>query len=403
MARSLTLEEKNVAVLEKLSLEEDFALERVKVAYMDKPLQTKDCVNSGSEEHVAEERTEDAENELAAQLGQVTNGTGQEISDLKEQLGMETSAGLRLSEENERLAKQVAHEERANKELEQKHRDLESEVQKVKQELSATRQSPKDEGDLHARLGNEMGAVLIKREEMIDKLEKANRTLQEQLETARDVHKHVQRSYNTVEIRLYIAKQARMKLERDLQSRSTHLGEELEKATKTKEEALKGMTSMKNNLERKIFEQAAMELRLKLECGKLRSVYARSAQARLELEEASDYEHQRLSVLLQKALLERDQASEDSTESKDHLGAMYQKDLEARVRAERKCHKLHLEAEESRKAQAKKERDMGERESVLVRRLQSMDIGFLDELARRERAEQELRLWKWQHGVIAWD
>jgi hypothetical protein len=69
MARSLTLEKKDVAVLEKLSLEEDFALERVKVAYMDKPLQTKDCVNSGSEEHVAKDRTEDAENELAAQLG----------------------------------------------------------------------------------------------------------------------------------------------------------------------------------------------------------------------------------------------------------------------------------------------------------------------------------------------
>jgi predicted nucleic acid-binding Zn-ribbon protein len=101
---------------------------------------------------------------------------------------------------------------------------------------------------LHARLGNEMGAVLIKREEMIDKLEKANRTLQEQLETARDAHKHWQRSYNTVEIRLCIAKQARMKLERDLQSWSTHLGEELEQATKTKEEALKGMISIKNNL-----------------------------------------------------------------------------------------------------------------------------------------------------------
>jgi cell division protein FtsB len=54
---------------------------------------------------------------------------------------MEKSAGLRISEENKRLVKQVAHEERANKELKQKHHDLESEVQKVKQELSATRQS----------------------------------------------------------------------------------------------------------------------------------------------------------------------------------------------------------------------------------------------------------------------
>lgn len=95
---------------------------------------------------------------------------------------------------------------------------------------------------------------------MIDKLEKANRTLQEQLDTARDAHKHLQRSYNTVDIRLCIAKQARMGSERDLQSRGTHLGEELEQATKTNEEALKGMISMKNNLERKISEQAAMEL-----------------------------------------------------------------------------------------------------------------------------------------------
>ena len=111
-------------------MEEDFTLERVKVAYMNKPLQTKDCPNSGYEGHVAKQRTEDAENELVAQLGQITNGTGQEISDLKEQLGMEKSAGLRISEENERLAKQVAHEERANEEFEQMHCDLESEVQK---------------------------------------------------------------------------------------------------------------------------------------------------------------------------------------------------------------------------------------------------------------------------------
>jgi hypothetical protein len=415
-------EDRYMAAVQKLNLAKDLALERAKVVEMEKALETKDCDIAVSEDHesyitqrfgeeiMAKERAEGPKYGLAAQLGHILGDTGRKISDLKKQLVMEQSAGTNKLQENDRLAKQLACEGSAKKQLAQKIQELEGELQQKNKELSATQKASKEERERHASLENKIEAELTDRKNMIDELGEANRILHEQIESAQEAHNHLQRSHDAAEKALGMAQQATLEVEKDLQSQRTRRVEEIElvrlaigQATKAKEEAVKRMISMKENLEKRLSERATLELRLKLECGKMRSQLAKTVQSHQELEDESAHRRDRLSVCLQNALVERDQAAEDYTKSKDHLGALYQGEFQARAQLERRCRGLHLEAVESRKAWAKKEQKMRERETILVRRLHSMEISFRDHIAKCERTEEELRLWKEQDGVIALD
>jgi hypothetical protein len=421
-ARDLALEQKNVAILQGLSLEKDLALERDRVAKFEKALEAKDRVIADSEDRendmtkrlgeeiMAKESFEDGEHVLATQLGQILVDTSREISDLREHLVREQSAVISFWKEKDMFAKQLAREVAANKELTQRNQELESELQNAKKELSATRKASKEEKDLRASLENEMVAELASRKQTIHTLEEATRILLEQVESQWEAQKHLQRSCGAGKTALGLAEQAKMQLEKDLQSQITRHEEEInqarqatEQARNAKEDACKEMESMKQNLEGKLSEQATVVLGLQLECEKMELELAGKVQSRQELETESVRQHNRLSARLQEALVSKEQAAEEFASSRGHLQATYQKELEARAQLEHRCHVLSDQVTESAKTLAKREEEMGEREALLVRRLQATDLAFRDQMTKCERAEEELRVWKGEHGVIALD
>jgi hypothetical protein len=114
-------------------------------------------------------------------------------------------------------------------------------------------------------------------------------------------------------------------------------------------------------------------------------------------------QHNRLSARLQETLVSKERAAGDFASSGGHLQAMYQKELETRAQLEHRCHDLSGKVAESVKTLAKREEEMGEPEALLVRRLQATDLGFRDQMAKCELAEEELRVWKGENGVIALD
>ena len=115
-AKDLALEQKDAAVLEKLSLAKDLAQTRDQVATFREALRRKDRMIAEAEYH-GNRMAQRLRGEIMAKkeathaedvLRQVLNGNDRKISGLQEQLKMEQSARTNASEENDLLAEKLA-------------------------------------------------------------------------------------------------------------------------------------------------------------------------------------------------------------------------------------------------------------------------------------------------------
>lgn len=405
MARNLALEEKDVAVLQKLSLTEDLTLERGKVAEMVKALEAKSRAIADAESHESRITLTLREEIMAIERAKCA-----ESLELQEQLALEQSTARNLSEENNLLATKLAQEVTAHQKLKQNVEELRSEAQKIGRELSASQEALKSSGDISARLERQMRADTKSKEQSIVKLENVNRTLKAQLESYNERHQHMQQSCYAVNQALGAANEAKLGLEKDLQSQHAGHVEEMkqawhaaEQARIEKAKAIQEMKSAKENLERKLTEQAATNASLEKEHTAMRGQLTKSQQLSVILEDKIQKHRREFSGRLQEELTLKELAQEQLANSRRNFCALQQKELEARLLLEKECEALKDERSELRKALAKAEKDTSEHTARLVGHLRASDIDARDQRAKCERAEQEVLMWKEESGVIALD
>jgi hypothetical protein len=121
-----------------------------------------------------------------------------------------------------------------------------------------------------------------------------------------------------------------------------------------------------------------------------------------DLEKEHAREHNRLSAQLQQALKQQKLAEENSGTLVARLQAR-DEEVDLRAQLERECQILTEELTEAREAKAKLEMENKEDRTRMAGFLWSADVTARDERMKCKRAEEELRVWRDQDGVIALD
>jgi hypothetical protein len=490
-AKNLAVEQKEAAVLQKLSLGEELARERDRVAEMQKMLEAKnrEIIEANDfenritqrlrEEIMAKEKAMNAEDMLASQWGQVLADNGREISDLREQLMTGRSACTRASEQNELLTRKLAQEVTTNEELKRENQELENEWQETQQKLSAEEEASIEFETALGSLEEKMRTAVNSKQQIIDGLNNANQELKAQrwkfatrlskeiankdqvmrekvelLEQLREGEKKINASHEyaasmaareaktSKELELKnqtikhseefismlkaetesaseaclsykaqlaaadrecgVAKDVRIQVEKDLQSQIIRHIEEIkqaqhaiEQASKAKEEAVKQAKSTKEDLEGKLSGEITLKTKLeedlrlvrvqltssRQQCEDLRKEYTRESYRSAQLRQA--YEQQKL--------------AEENSQARN------EEEVGVRAQLERQCQILAEGLAEAREAKAKLEMENKEDRIRMAGLLESADITAQDVRMKCERAEEELRVWRDQDGVIALD
>jgi hypothetical protein len=194
-----------------------------------------------------------------------------------------------------------------------------------------------------------------------------------------------------------VAKDARIQVEKDLQSQNIRHIEEMKQAqhaikqaSKAKEEAIKQAKSIKEDLEEKLSGEITLKTKLEEDL-KLVGVHLASSRERC-YDIGKEYTRECYrSALLQQALEQQNPQVRDEEE------------VGVRAQLERQCQVLTEELAEAREAKAKLEMENKEDRIRMAALLGSADITAQKERMKCERAEEELRVWRDQDGVIAFD
>jgi hypothetical protein len=193
-----------------------------------------------------------------------------------------------------------------------------------------------------------------------------------------------------------IARDARMQVEKDLQSQNIRHMEEIkqaqhaiEQANKAKEEVVKQGKLSKEDLEGKLSGEITLRTKLEEDLRLVREQLVSSQQDHAR-------EHERLSALLQHACKQQKLAEKNWGILKARLQARDGEEDEERAQWEDEVQMLTQELAEAREAKAKLEMENQEQTTRMTELLR-------DERVKRERAEEELRMWRDQNGVIALD
>jgi hypothetical protein len=415
------------------------------------------------EEIMAKEKAMNAEDMLASQWGQVLADNGREISDLREQLMTERSACTKASEQNELLTRKLAQEVTTNEELKRENQELESEWQGMKQKLSAEEEASKEFEVALGSLEEKMRTEVSSKQQIIDGLNNANQELKAQrwefatrlsketankdqvmrekvellgqlregekkinasheyaasmaaraAKTSKELelkNQTIKRSENFIstlkaqiesaseaclsyKARLAaadrgcgVAKNARIQVEKDLQSQNIrHIGE-----IKQAQRAIEQASKAKEDLEEKLSGEITLKTKLEEDL-KLVRVHLTSSQERF-CDIQKEYARERYrSALLQQALEQQNPQVRDEEE------------VGVRAQLERQCQILTEELAGVREAKAKLEMENKEDRIRMDGLLESADITAQEERMKCELAEEELRVWRDQDGVIALD
>jgi len=199
-----------------------------------------------------------------------------------------------------------------------------------------------------------------------------------------------------------VAKDARIQVEKDLQGQIIRHIEEIkqaqlaiEQARKAKEEAVKQAKSTKEGLEGKLSREIRWKTKLEEDLRLVRAQLTSSQQQCEDLRKEYACEYYR-STQLRRAYEQQKLAEENSQ-------ARNEEEVGVRSQLERQCQILTEELAEAREAKAKLEVEKKEDRIRMAGLLESADITAQDERMKCERAEEELRVWRDQDGVIALD
>jgi hypothetical protein len=206
-----------------------------------------------------------------------------------------------------------------------------------------------------------------------------------------------------------VAKDARIQVEKDLQSQNIRHIEEIkqaqhaiEQASKAKEEAIKQAKTTKEYLEGKLFGEVTLKTKLEEDLRLVRVQLVSSQQQCGDIWREYTREYYR-SAQLQQAYEQQKLAEENSRILAAHPQARDEEEVSVRAQLERQCQILTEELAEAREAKAKLEMESKEDRIRMAELLGSADITAQEERMKCERAEEELKVWRDQDGVIALD
>jgi hypothetical protein len=191
-------------------------------------------------------------------------------------------------------------------------------------------------------------------------------------------------------------------VERDLQSQIIRHIEEIkqaqhaiEQASKAKEEAVKQAESTKEELEGKLSGEITLKTKLEEDLRLVRVQLTSSQQQCQDLQKEYMREYYRSAQLRQ--AYEQQKLAEENSQARE------EEEVGVRAQLERQCQMLTEELAEVREAKAKLEMENKEDRIRMAGLLESADITAQDERMKCEHAEEELRVWRDQDGVIALD
>jgi hypothetical protein len=301
-----------------------------------------------------------------------------------------------------RLAKEIGNKDQVIREkvelLEQLHED--------KKKINASYEYAASVAAREAKTSKELelkDQTVKHSEELISKLKA-------EAESAREACLSHKAQLAAADRRCGVAKDARIQLERALQSQDVRHAEEIKQAQDTieqaregKEEAFKQVKSTKADLEGQLSREIIMKAKLEKDLRLIRVQFASSQQRYNDLEKDHAREHNRLSAQLQQALKQQKLAEENSGILAAHLQARDKEEVDMRERLEHKCQILTENLAEAQEAKAKLEMENKEDRARMAGLLRSADITARDERIKCERVEEELSVWRDQDGVIALD
>ena len=293
------LKETKEAVLERTSLKDEVLLERRQVAGLQRILKTKELLIVGAEEHEkrmterlreetkAKEEAINAENVLKAQLAQRTqtlHGAGQEIADLREQLGKETVGSMQTAKDDDQPAKTQSWDVAVTRQLTNETQEFVNKLQEMKHHLSLKEQSCKAIEDAYHDLEKSMAMQLDSKEQVIEELAEIIRKLNGQLAQEAIVKKLMVQGKQELESRLQgMEKELSAKADAHQTLGDQYVGldkgthtevtcreriiDELQYANRTLDEHLSHVVTAKDAMaqENKILRSSAAEIQTRLE------------------------------------------------------------------------------------------------------------------------------------------
>jgi hypothetical protein len=345
---------------------------------------------------------EDASKEFEIALGSLEEKVRTEVNSKQQIIDGLNNANQQLKAQQRNFATRLAKEIENKDEVMLEKVELLEQLREGEKKINASHEYAASIAAREAKTGKELEL----KDQTIKHSEETISMLKAEIESASEACLSYKAQLAAADRGCGVAKDARIQVEKDLQSQNIRHAEELkqaqraiEQASKAKEEAVKQLKFTKEDLEGKLSGEITLKTKFEGDLRLIRAELASSQQHYQNLlkEYAREYGRE-----LQKAHKQQKLAEERS----EILAARLQaRDEEADVRAqlERQCQILTEELAEAREAKAKLEIENKEDTTRMAGLLWSADITARDERTKCERAEEELRVWRDQDGVIALD